>query len=297
MLKGSGADGVGPTLQSLERGLLVLIELSRQPELGVSRLGSLIGVNKSTVYRILSTLRRYGFVEQNPLNGKYALSIRAFEVGAAVANRFGLLEQASPQMELLAATFNETVNLAVLDQADIIYLHKIESSEPLRLGLRVGTRVPAHASALGKALLAAMDDGELRRWFRDYAPHGRLATYTPKTIGSPEALLRDLELVRSRGFSFDDEEYKQGIRCVAAVVRDHLGRAVAAVSVAAPSIRLTATRVMEEVGPTVARAARKISTSLGYGAYPSAGLTPPDSSWRALTARTTPVTEPREGRR
>jgi len=267
----ANAGGEAPSLQVIERALRVLTELAKQQELGVSQLAALIGVNKSTVYRILATMKRFGFVAQNPSNGKYSLSIRAFEVGAAVANRFGLLEQASPQMELLAKEFNETVNLAVLDQADIVYLHKIESSEPLRLGLRVGTRVPAHASALGKALLAAAEPQELDKWLGRWAPDGRLPTFTPKTLGTAEALLAELAAVRERGYSVDNEEYKPGIRCVAAAVRDHLGGAIAAISVAAPAFRLTTARIDEEVGPAVARRARQISLNLGYGVYAPTG--------------------------
>ncbi len=266
----SAGKSEGPILQVLDRGLRVLTELSRHYELGVSSLARRLDVNKSTVYRILATLKSQGFVSQDPSSGKYALGIKAFEVGSTVANRFGLLEQASPEMELLAQQWNETVNLAVLDQAEIVYLHKIESSEPLRLGLRVGTRVPAHASALGKAILARRTPEALELWLNAFAPNGSFQTYTPKTIGDRARLVENLSEIRRRGFAVDDEEYKPGIRCVATAILDHLGRSVAAVSVAGPSIRLTLPRVLEEVGPAVSLAAHRISLGMGFGAYASA---------------------------
>jgi DNA-binding IclR family transcriptional regulator len=271
----------GSTLQALDRGLRVIAELARAPELGVTALARLVGVNKSTVYRILTTLKSHRFVSQNPVTGKYALGIRAFEVGAAVANRFGLLERASPEMELLAQRFNETVNLAVLDQSEIVYLHKIESSEPLRLGLRVGTRVPAYCSALGKVLLASLDPHDLAEWLAKVASHGRFEVYTPRTISDSSALAGELEAIRRRGYSVDDEEYRAGIRCVAAPVHDHMRRPIAAVSVAGPAFRLTMTRVTEEIGPALAEACARISQSLGYGAYPPGGpFTPKESRTR-----------------
>lgn len=264
-----------PTLQALDRGLTVLTHLARVSELGVTDLSRLMGINKTTVYRILSTLRHSGFVEQNPHTGKYALGIRAFEVGASVANRLGLLEQASPEMEVLAQRFNETVNLAVLDGAEIIYLHKIESSEPLRLGLRVGTRVPAYCSALGKCLLAFMDDRELHNWMRQYlSDEKHLQTFTSRTISTPGALLGELAVVRSRGFAVDDEEYKPGIRCLAAPIHNHLGQLVAAISVAAPAFRLTVQSIHDEVGSAVVATARRISENLGYGFYAAQPRTP-----------------------
>lgn len=266
-LPGKGKGGA-QTLQALDRGLAVLVHLARVNELGVSELARTMGINKSTIYRVLSTLKASGFVDQNPLTGKYALGIRAFEVGVAVANRLGLLEQASPEMEVLAQRFNETVNLAVLDGAEIIYLHKIESSEPLRLGLRVGTRVPAYCSALGKCLLAFLDSREFRNWSQLWMPNdGRLETFTPRTIATPLALADELDLIRRRGFALDDEEYKPGIRCLAAPVYNHLGQLVAAISLAAPAVRLTIERLNEEVGPAVVETARRISEHLGYGFY------------------------------
>jgi DNA-binding IclR family transcriptional regulator len=263
---GSAGDGAN-TIQCLDRGLRVITELAQAPELGTSAIARLLGLNKSSVYRILSTLRQHGFVVKSPTTGKYALGIRAFEIGAAVANRSGLLEQSSPVMELLAQRFNETVNLAVLDGPDVIYLHKIESSEPLRLGLRVGTRVPAFCSALGKMLLAELPQNALSDWVAAAMSMGRLPSYTPKTISDPSRLRDELGRVHRRGFAVDDEEYKPGVRCVAAPVRGHLGRPIAALSVAGPTFRVTMERIDNEIGPAVQEAAWDISRRMGYGVY------------------------------
>ncbi len=247
-------------LLTLERAFSVLEELARHREIGVCSLAKTLGFSRTSTHRILATLKKLGYVSQDSESGKYRLALRLFELGSRVVERLGLKEQASFAMKMLALKYNETVNLALLDGTEIVYIDKIESSEPLRMGLRVGTRVPAHCSALGKALLAQLPSEDLDR----YLEHAQLKRYTPSTIVSASDLKHELERIRAQGFSFDNEEYILGIRCVAAPIYNHRSEAVAAVSIAGPSMRLDLQRIYGEVARDVIQCARHISAALGY---------------------------------
>lgn len=247
-------------LKTVERSL-GLIEALAEEEQGSSltAIAARLGVNKAVAYRILLTLMAHGYVVQDPATRKYALGIKLFELGSTVVNRTGLRKAALGPMGELGRMCRETVNLAVLDGTEAVYLDRIECAEPLRADLQVGRRVPSHCSALGKVLLAYLPAEEREGVLRSLG----LQRYTPRTITDREALRRHLEQVREQGFSLDDEEYVPGVRCLGAPVFNYEGRVVAAVSIAGPSIRLTRERALELVEPLKA-AAEAISRNLGY---------------------------------
>jgi DNA-binding IclR family transcriptional regulator len=246
-------------VQSVKRALSILETLAQnRADLGVSDLGRALGLSKSTVHRLLATLEEGGYV-QSSSPGRYALGIKAFEVGSAVLNRMGLRKVALGPMQELADLTKETVNLALLDGLEIVYIDRIECSEPLRMDLQVGRRVPTHCSALGKAILAFLDPQESRDIMRRLS----FSRYTARTIIDSEALRRELPVIREQGYSVDDEEYIEGIRCVAAPLFDYHSRPVAALSVAGPSVRLTPGRI-ESVAQVLVTATRSISRGLGF---------------------------------
>ncbi len=218
-----------------------------------------LGLGKSSVYRLLATLARRGYVEKNSQSERYRLTYRLFAVGSPAADRFGLREVAQPVMQRLAAETGETVNLGVLDGTRVVNLHRVESRHLLRMHLDVGGGAPAHATALGKVLLAALEPGEVARRLRDR----RLERLTPRTIGDRRTLGTALARVREQGFAIDDEECSVGLRCVAAPILDHRGSVVAALSVSGPSPRLP-DQLLSRMPESVRSAAREISQRLGF---------------------------------
>jgi len=202
-------------------------------ELGIAELCKKISLPKGTVHRLLGTLKNLGYIEQNPQNRKYRLTIKIFNLGAAVTDRVGLV-QIIPHMKKLSLKFNETVNLAILDRDEITYLYSVGSDNTLKLDLRIGSHQPAYCAAGGKILLAYLNEQELD----GYLQRVKLKSYTPYTITSKEYLKKDLKLIRERGYSFVNEEYMQGVSCVAVPLKDQQGKVCAGLSFSVPTVRM-----------------------------------------------------------
>jgi len=250
---------------AVEAALSILETLGTVHEMGVTELGKKLGLGKSSVHRLLATLTRRGYVEKSPQNDRYRLTYRLFAVGSRAAGRLDFREIAHPVMERLRSETGETVNLGVLDDFRTVSVHLIESPHPLSVHMRIGG-LPAHATATGKILLAALDPAELARRLRGR----RLEHITPRTIRNRPALLAELARVRERGFAVDDEECSLGLRCVGAPIRDHRGVVVAALSVVAPCHRLPPA-ALPSSSALVRGAARDISARLGFPVAASDG--------------------------
>jgi len=202
-------------------------------ELGIAKLCRKTALPKGTVHRLLGTLKNLGYIEQNPQNRKYRLTIKIFNLGAAVTDRVGLV-QIIPYMKKLSLKFNETVNLAILDRDEIIYLYSVGSDNTLKLDLRIGSSQPAYCAAVGKVLLAYLSEQELD----GYLQRVKLKSYTPYTITSKEYLKKDLKLIRERGYNFVNEEYMVGVSCVAVPIKDQQGKVCAGLSFSVPTVRM-----------------------------------------------------------
>jgi len=148
-------------------------------ELGIAELCRKIALPKGTVHRLLGTLKNLGYVEQNPQNRKYYLTVKIFKLGTAVTDKIGLV-QIIPYMKELSQQFNETINLAILDRDEIIYLYSVGSDNTLKLDLKIGSNQPAYCAAVGKVLLAYLSEQELD----GYLQRVKLKSYTPYTITS-----------------------------------------------------------------------------------------------------------------
>jgi len=225
---------------------------------GITELSRRLGLGKSTVHRLCATLEHHGYLVRDPGTGRYRLSMRGFQIGSHALDALDLPARAMPALEALGAATEETVHLAVLDGADAIFIGKVEGPRPLRLYSQVGRRCPAHCTAVGKVLLAGAAPGR-----RAPAAARPLKRYTAKTITSAADLERELEGVRRRGYATDDEEFEDGIRCIAAPIRDHRGRVVAAVSVSVPAGRLPRSRTAA-LTDQVVQTARRVSDGLGH---------------------------------
>jgi DNA-binding IclR family transcriptional regulator len=278
-----GARGVSPRyrIQAIERAVSILNAFSpADPELGVTELAERLGLHKSTVHRFMVNLDAAGLVERNPRTGRYRLGLRIFELGGLVMQQMNLWDEALPFLEGLVHDSGETGHLAVLDGGEAIYIERVEARRALRVPSAIGRGYPAHATNLGKVLLADLP----RERVEEIVAERGLAAYTPHTITDLEGLEAELERIRVLGYAIDNEEYDEGLRCIGAPVRDHSGHVVAALGIGGPVTRITPDRV-DELAELVMTAARGLSRRLGAhrsGAYAPA----------ALRVRTTSSQEP-----
>jgi len=193
-----------------------------------------LGLEKSTVHRLISTLKHKGYVEQNISNHKYLNSFKLFEMGNNVVERLGLRRQAQPFMEELAVNSRETVNLAIMDGKHVMYIDKIESTETIKVDLNIGKKLPSYCTGLGKAMLAFMPEERVKELLKGET----FFRYTQNTVKDFAHLLEQLKKIREQGYCIDDEEYVGGLVCIASPVRNFSGEVVAAMSIAMPKYRL-----------------------------------------------------------
>jgi DNA-binding IclR family transcriptional regulator len=226
-------------LSTVLHALQVLEYLAESSEGGVSEISRAIGLAPSTTHRLLAALASREFLQQSPKSRKYQLGVKIFQLGSSVANRFGIRQAALVYMEKLSAESGETVNLGVLNRAEVVYLEKILNDDPIRVELQVGHSVPAHCTAMGKAMLAFQPPGKLEEIIASI----RFEKRTNTTITDGEALRRELAAIRAQGYAIDDGELIEGIKCIAAPVVLPSKGAVAAISIAGPSFRVNAERV------------------------------------------------------
>jgi DNA-binding IclR family transcriptional regulator len=268
-----GARGVSPRyrIQAIERAVAILNAFSPEdPELGVTELAERLGLHKSTVHRFMVNLDAAGLVERNPRSGRYRLGLRIFELGGLVMQQMNLWDEALPFLEGLVHDTGETGHLAVLDGGEAIYIERVEARRALRVPSAIGRGYPAHATNLGKVLLADLP----REHVRAIVAERGLAAYTPHTITDLARLEAELERIRALGYAVDNEEYDEGLRCIGAPVRDHSGHVVAALGIGGPVTRITPDRV-DALAELVMTAARGLSRRLGAhrsGAYAPAAL-------------------------
>ena len=227
--------------------------------LGVRELARELGVGKSTGHRILQTLEEHGLARQDPENERYVITARLIKMASMIQRNLDLRRVARPFLSALQNRCDETIFIGVLDSAEVVVVDRIDSSEPLRMTHEIGYREPAHSTALGKVLLAGLTEQELVA----VCQSAELKAFTEKTLTSPELLKSELKRVRLSGFAVDDEETLTGVRCVAAPLRDAMGRVVAAMSLSGPSVRLPPERI-SSLAQDILAAAEGISSELGF---------------------------------
>jgi DNA-binding IclR family transcriptional regulator len=245
-------------LASLSRALNVLFVFSaQQPELSLEELSERVSLNKTSLLRILRTLEAEHFLLRS--NGRYRLGPRVLDLGNVFLSTLSVHRVAQPIMDVLARSCEQTVSLAILDDLEIVYIAIEQAQREVGIQGEIGGRHPANATALGKVLLAGLDDAQLKRLLKG----AELKRLTHRTITIPEKLLAHLEQVRDRGYALDDEERGIGIRCVAAPIRDHSGNVIAGISLAAPIFHMTEESLPKYTEKLLA-AAGEISRQMGY---------------------------------
>ncbi len=249
-------------VQAVERALDILHILAESPglrPLGVTDIAERLKVSKSTAHRLLNTLVEYNFVSKGDPAGKYRLGWGIYQIGHRLPHGTGVHMLAAPLIHEAAKDVGETVNLAVRYGAKLVVIDSVGPAVGLKVETPRGIPHDLHASALGKALLLGLDDGVTR----DLLGPGPYATPTEKSISCARDLLADLAASRKRGYTLDDEESGDGVRCVAVPVRDHRGEVVAAVSITGPAQRLTGMR-LEDAAARVKRLGLEISRLIGF---------------------------------
>jgi DNA-binding IclR family transcriptional regulator len=241
--------------KSAGRALDILEILARERHgLTFTEVAILLKYPKSSLHELLGLLTERSFVDLDPATRRYSLGVRVWEVGQAYVRHRQIVDVALEQMEKIVASLNETVQLAILDRTDNVYLAKVDCTHPLRLQTDVGKRFPAYATALGKVLLSQLPHDEAARRLRALQLHA----LTRRTIVDVDELLRQLGRTRSQGFGVDWEEGMDGLRCVAVPIRDHDGT-VAALSVSVPVFRasndqmISAIRLLADASLTISR--------------------------------------------
>jgi IclR family transcriptional regulator, pca regulon regulatory protein len=255
----------GATSQSLERGLTILSSFkSARPLLGVSELARELGLSRSTTHRYVATLAALGYLEQDPPTRRYRLGPRVLDLGFSAINSMELREISVPHLQRLSDETGHTVNMAILDGADIVYVERCRSSRlgqrEIDLNLHVGSRLPAYCTSLGKVLLAYLSREECEAVLDGV----ELTQRGPNTLTKRRDLLAELDQVRLRGLAVNNEELAFGLRSIAAPVRGHSGQAAAAINLAAHRSWMTIEELVKRFGPALQQTAADISARAGY---------------------------------
>jgi IclR family pca regulon transcriptional regulator len=242
-------------IQSIERGVEVLRAFGeRDATLSVAEVATRVGLSRPVVRRILLTFEHLGYAVAQ--NGQWSLTPRILELGAGYFQRSSLPEVAYPYMADVVEATGETCSVGVLDGHEVIHVARVEDRRPLPDAIRIGTRLPAHATAIGKVLLADLPERELKR----YLAKGRLEEHTPNTITDPARLRERLDAVRERGYDVSMEELHPGQVAVAVpIVVDE--RAVGGLTASSTTVRETEESLRETVMPVLQRAASGIAAA------------------------------------
>ena len=247
------------TVDAAAKALELLSVFSfREPRLSLADLASRTGIPRATAFRLLSTLEQSGFLDK--VHGAYQLGIKCFVLGNIVAGGLDLRETARPHLAALREATRETTQIAILDHWQVVYLERMLS--PLSVGYmrsRAGAILPAYCTGLGKALLAFRPEAEVAAW----AATQKFTALTPRTITSARRLMKELAVIRERGYGLDLEEREKGVTCIAAPIFNHTGDVVAAISVAGPTERMPREPVGSDIAQAVVAAGRAISVDLG----------------------------------
>ncbi|GAA3756018.1 IclR family pca regulon transcriptional regulator [Spinactinospora alkalitolerans] len=244
-------------VQSLERGLAVIRAFSPQtPSMTLSEVARVTGLTRAAARRFLLTLADLGYVRTD--GRMFALTPRVLELGYAYLSSAGLPEVAQPHLERLVAEVRESSSVSVLDGDDVVYVARVPTSRIMAVAINVGTRFPAYVTSMGRVLLAGRPAAELDAYLERLEPQ-RL---TAHTVTSPTRLRAEIERVRGQGWSIVDQELEEGLRSVAAPIRDRNGAVIAAVNVSAHASRTAVEDIRRDLLPPLLATAARIEADL-----------------------------------
>ena len=249
-------------VQSIERAFAIAEEVARNREgIGLAELSKRVGLHNSTTFHLVKTMVQLGYVSQLADSRKYRIGRRMFTLAAGAMDEIELVSVATPILEKLTGATGEYSHFAIRSGEQIVVVAKTAGTGIFQMVDRTGAVRPAHATALGKVLLAALSPSQLERYLASCELH----KFTAKTISEKDALLREIEEVRRKGLAFDDGEFDPEARCVAVPVRDFTGRVAGAIGMSGPMWRLSL-QALQEKSKYVREAAVELSAELGFQA-------------------------------
>lgn len=243
-------------VSAVSRALEVLEAFRSAEELSLAEISERVGLNKSRVFRLLYTLVEHGYVERNWDGTRYVLGLKLLERAACV--RMDLRELTLPYMRMIHERFNETVNLGILEDEQVIYISTLESSRPIRMAESMGSRSPVHSTALGKAIIANLADDDLKTLVSRIS----LLKVTERTITDSKKFDDELRKVRRRGYAVDNRENDAEGCCIGAPILDRRGHALAAISISGPADRVQGNS--KEMVELLLSVCGQISEKLGF---------------------------------
>jgi IclR family pca regulon transcriptional regulator len=259
-----GDDGGGRPrefIQSLERGLAIIRAFGpTAPEQSVGQIAGRTGLTRATARRFLITLTELGYVETD--GRLFRLTPKVLELGYSFLSGLRFADVTLPHLERLVAEVDEDSEASILYGADVVYVARVPSSKMMTVPINVGGRMPAHTTAMGKALLAALPDDQLEA----YLATAGLPAFLPRTVTDPAVLRRQLALVREAGYAIVDQELEEGLIAIATVVRDRSGTAVGAINLSTNILRRTVDSLREDLREPLLRTARLIEQDLSVTA-------------------------------
>lgn len=243
-------------IRSVIRALSTLEAFFDADELGIKDLSNITGLPTSTIQRIVDTLEVKNYLVQNPSTLKYRLGIAASKLAESSNRNYYWVQHAKKYLEKLAEKHDETLNLAIMQGSNIVYMDSIASKKILRPNLHSGMRFPLFCTGLGKCILAFQPEAILEEHLK--VP---VQAFTTKSLTDPEDIRAEMERIRKRGVAVDDEEFQEGLVCIAAPIVNAKGTSIAAISMSVPKIRLTTEREKEIIEDLKATA-KEVSNDL-----------------------------------
>ena len=246
-------------VQSIDRAVAILDCFSEEKkELKLSEISERLGLNKSTVHGIISTLKYHGFISQDEETQKYKLGIRFVQFGDLVINSMNIRNAAVPVIDAVCEKIEETVHVAMLDGLDVVWIEKRECTKSIKTSTKIGARLPAYTTADGKIIICYQNKDKIK----NYLPK-RIPQYTNNTITNKSEFIKKLEEMKKNGYAIDNEEYVEGLKCVAAPIFDHDGKVRFSLSTTGPAFRMNEERIKELI-VIIKEAANEISHRIGY---------------------------------
>ena len=246
-------------VQSIDRVFDILELLSKEPNgMILTDIGKKLNLHKSTVYRLLNSLKTRGYIEKKSDSNIYKIGLGFIDLCSGYMNNLELKTEAEPYLRKLSMFTTQTVFLAILQDYQAVYIDKVEKFDSLRRYSIIGLRTPLHCTALGKSLLLGFNDDEIRKIYENK----EFIIKTKKTISNAVKLIEEINISRKRGWTLDNEEFEEGVRCIAAPIYDYRNKIIAAVSTSW-FIKISDLD-MNKIAGYVTDAAYDISRHMGY---------------------------------
>ncbi len=251
-------DVLGKVL-SVDKALIIIKLLAEKGrDMKLTEISEELDINKGTLHGLISTLKFHGFIDQDGKTQKYRLGLYLIELGDIASKSLDIFQITSPIIEEVSNRLQETVHIAKLDNFDVVYVDKKESKQSMRIYTSIGSRNPAYCTGVGKAMLAYLDEDTLNMLLPE-----KVEKFTPNTVTDKEEFIKRLRLIKEKGYALDNEEFSIGLKCVAAPIFNHEGKAIYGLSVSGPSVRMTEEKIQESI-KLIKLAAEKISHKIGY---------------------------------